>query len=103
MKLKVPIEKKIMPEGESYISAPCGCGPEGGCGCEIDTFNACLDEVNQCEVCFDEEKLAIELIKAEARYYGMHFSERMMTCDLFRAKAIIAAMPSIITIKKGSQ
>lgn len=110
MKLKVPIEKKVMPEGEGYINSPCGCGPEGGCGCKIDDFNECLDEISQCEACFDEEKLAMVLYADEYLIITVlkHIKSHWENLDgweqelfLRRAKAIIASLPEIMSVRKG--
>jgi hypothetical protein len=82
MKLKVPIEKKEFGIFDLNYHVTPGNTREKEC------FNACLDEVNQCEVCFDEEKLAKLII------------DRFEVDGNRIAKVIIAAMPEIMTVKK---
>jgi hypothetical protein len=97
MKLKVPIERKNI----------CYCGSH----CDCLQFNACLNELNQLDICFDEEKLAMFIFEERQKeLYGDKFLTYRELVELggkdewiIKAKSIIAAMPEILTIRRPNE
>lgn len=101
MKLKVPIEKKAVIDG-GYPTRNEMTNRGAAYG-----FNECLDQLEQCEVCFDEEKLAEQLFWIQGISSKPELRKRAWECcrrkeEFYKtAKAIIAAMPSIMSVKRS--
>ncbi len=91
MKLKVPINKNER-KFEDY--APFSASVAKG-------WNACLDEVSQCEVCFDELELAKAIFEYQHSDGIWNLNEKLFRECLDKARSLIAAMPSIMTIKRN--
>lgn len=99
MKLKVPINKKDPLAICSWLTS----GRESDTW--IDGYNTCLNDVSQLEVSWDELALAqwlyVNLFEQNLIMWGA--ADKYYEIKSIKlAKSIIASLPEIITIKKGS-